>query len=120
MSQPALPLRRFACKPDFDECIARVYAWYEQRILDRPPVRFHHHNVEYERHARSSARGRIRQRWMDVEFQVQTFVDSLAGARFLGETFPVFWPNVGHGGLQSLPGASGRFRRHDRLDASLG
>ena len=95
MSQPALPLRRFACKPDFDQCMARVYAWYEQRILDRPPVRFHHHNVEYERQRTVVGPWpNARQRWMDVEFQVQTFVDSLAGARFLGETFPVFWPNV--------------------------
>lgn len=40
----------FACKPDFDECLARIYAWCEQTIIDRPPVRFHHHNIEYERH----------------------------------------------------------------------
>jgi hypothetical protein len=90
-----LPTRRFACKPDFDECIARVYAWYEQRILDRPPVRFHHHNVEYERHRTVAGPWQdARQRWMDVEFQVKTFVDSLTGAEFLGETFPVFWPNL--------------------------
>ena len=90
-----LPTRRFACKPDFHECIARVYAWYEQRIVDRPPVRFHHHNVEYERHRTVAGPWKdARQRWMDVEFQVRTLVDSLAGARFLGETFPVFWPNL--------------------------
>ena len=69
--------------------------WYEQRILDRPPVRFHHHNVEYERRRTVAGPWKDRrQRWMDVEFQVKTFVDSLRGARFLGETFPVFWPNL--------------------------
>ena len=47
MPSQSLPSRQFACKPDFDECMARVYAWYEQQIIDRPPVRFHHHNVEY-------------------------------------------------------------------------
>jgi hypothetical protein len=95
MSSLALPSRQFACKPDFDECIARVYAWYEQRMVDRPPVRFHHHNVEYERHRTVAGPwADARQRWMDVEFQVKTFADSLEGARFLGETFPVFWPNL--------------------------
>ena len=95
MTSLTLPSRQFACKPDFDECIARIYAWYEQRIIDRPPVRFHHHNVEYERHRTVAGPWKdTRQRWMDVEFQVKTFVDSLAGARLLGETFPVFWPNL--------------------------
>jgi len=95
MSNLALPSRQFACKPDFDECIARAYAWYEQRIVDRPPVRFHHHNVEYERQRTVAGPWKsARQRWMDVEFQVKTFVDSLRGAEFQGETFPVFWPNL--------------------------
>jgi hypothetical protein len=95
MSTLPLPTRQFACKPDFDECIARIYAWYEQRIVDRPPVRFHHHNVEYEQHRTVAGPWRsARQRWMDVEFQIKTFVDSLQGTRFLGETFPVFWPNL--------------------------
>jgi len=87
--------RDFACKPDFDECTARIYAWYDQKILDRPPVRFHHHNVEYERHRIVPGPWRTaRERWLDVEFQVRTFVESLEGTRFLGETFPVFWPNL--------------------------
>jgi len=42
--------RSFQSKPDFDQCMERIYAWYDQRIVDRPPVRFHHHNIEYEKH----------------------------------------------------------------------
>jgi len=34
----------------YSVCLARIYAWYEQRIIDRPPVRFLHHNIEYEKH----------------------------------------------------------------------
>jgi hypothetical protein len=30
--------RSFQYKPDFDMCMARIYAWYEQRIIDRPPL----------------------------------------------------------------------------------
>ena len=82
-------------KPDFAECLARIEAWYGQKRLDRPPVRFHHHNVEYERHRSVTGPWKsTKERWMDVEFQVRTFVDSLKGNEFLGETFPVYWPNL--------------------------
>ncbi|MCX6876199.1 MAG: hypothetical protein NTW21_20690 [Verrucomicrobia bacterium] len=90
-----LPARSFSAKPDFDDCLARIYAWYGQQIIDRPPVRFHHHNVEYERHRAMAGPWRTaEERWLDVDFQVKTFTDSLEGATFLGETFPVFWPNL--------------------------
>ncbi len=95
MPNPPAQSRRFACKPDFDECMARINAWYEQKIVDRPPVRFHHHNVEYERQRAVAGSWKAPEdRWLDVEFQVKTFLRSLEGAQFLGETFPVFWPNL--------------------------
>ena len=34
-------------KPDFEKAMKRVYAWYEQELLDRPPIRFSAHNAEY-------------------------------------------------------------------------
>ncbi|MGL4650241.1 MAG: hypothetical protein ACRC1H_12610, partial [Caldilineaceae bacterium] len=33
--------------------------------------------------------------WFDAEFQLDRFERSIAGKRFLGETFPVYWPNLG-------------------------
>jgi len=84
-----------SCKPDFDECLARVYAWYKQTIIDRPPVRFHHHNIEYERHRTvDGSWPRAEDRWLDVEFQIKTFANSLEQTEFKGETFPVYWPNL--------------------------
>jgi len=89
---PSLELR---CKPDVDECIARIYAWYEQQIIDRPPVRFHHHNVEYEKHRTVAGPWEsAEQRWLDVEFQVSTFTEFAASTKFNGETFPIYWPNL--------------------------
>lgn len=82
-------------KPDFDECIARIYAWYDHIVIDRVPVRFHHHNIEYERwRVVEGSWKSIEDRWLDVDFQVSAFVKSLGGAEFFGETFPVFWPNL--------------------------
>ncbi len=65
-----LPSRTIQHKPDFDECMARIYAWYDQAILDRPPVRFHHHNIEYGRHRTMAGPWQsAEERWVDVDFQ---------------------------------------------------
>jgi hypothetical protein len=82
-------------KPDLDECVARIDAWYEQKRIDRPPVRFYHHNKEYEQHRIGEGRfTNPEARWMDTEFQIKRFLKTLNEAAFLGETFPVFWPNL--------------------------
>ena len=97
-------------KPDFDECLARIYAWYEQQVLDRPPVRFHHHNLEYERHrAVAGPWKNAAERWLDVEFQLTAFVESVNAAPFLGETFPVFWPNLSAVVYNLILGQEARF-----------
>jgi hypothetical protein len=88
-------MRSLQYKPDFDQCIERIYAWYNQRIIDRPPVRFLHHEDEYEKLRTVEGPWKTDEdRWLDVEFQVQTFMDSLETTEFLGETFPVYWPNL--------------------------
>ena len=84
-----------AGKPDFDLCMERVDAWFAGELLDRPPVRFARHNAEYEVQVLPPGPGSIRHRWFDVERRVEAFRKSIAGRRFLGETFPVFWPNLG-------------------------
>ena len=35
-------------KPDFDICVKRIEAWFNQEIIDRVPIRFHRHNAEYD------------------------------------------------------------------------
>ena len=27
-------------KPDFEKAMQRIYAWYNQEMIDRPPIRF--------------------------------------------------------------------------------
>ena len=83
--------------PHFEEAMQRVYAWYQCEILDRAPIRFMAHNafldtgVDY---AKLSPEER-RARWFDVEYQVDLFERSIEGRTFHGETFPIFWPNLG-------------------------
>ncbi len=82
-------------KPDFDVCQKRIEAWFNQEITDRAPIRFHRHNAEYDLVIGSSSHATLRDRWMDAEFQAQSFLDSVKGQRFNAETFPVYMPNLG-------------------------
>ncbi|MEW5957413.1 MAG: hypothetical protein AB1801_06800 [Chloroflexota bacterium] len=81
--------------PGFDMAMKRVYAWYAGEIIDRPPVRFVAHNAFVEQANTAYPSANLRDRWFDAEFQVDTYLKSIAGQTFHGETFPVFWPNLG-------------------------
>jgi hypothetical protein len=84
-------------KPDAEEALQRVAAWFEGELLDRPPVRFSAHNADFS--GAHALQGRawpdLKARWFDAEFQVEFFREAIRGRKFYGETFPVFWPNLG-------------------------
>lgn len=82
-------------KPDFDMAMKRIYAWFAGEIIDRVPVRFSAHNSFVgERHPQHNWKS-LKDQWFDVEFQVESFANSIKSRKFLAETFPVFWPNLG-------------------------
>jgi hypothetical protein len=84
-------------KPDFEPAMKRIYAWFDQQIIDRPPVRFSEHNSDFA--GSHTLAGRkwpdLKSRWFDAEFQVDYFLESIRGKTFYGETFPIFSPNLG-------------------------
>jgi hypothetical protein len=84
-------------KPDANEAMGRIEAWLEQAILDRPPVRFTRHNAEYDAADNIWKEGwrDLRDKWFDEEYQLERFLIQVRGRRFLGETFPIYWPNLG-------------------------
>ena len=84
-------------KPDFEEAMQRIEAWFNHETLNRPPVRFSEHNAEFSSLPILAGRSwpNLKARWFDAEFQVDFFLESIQGRRFYGETFPVFWPNLG-------------------------
>jgi hypothetical protein len=83
-------------KPDLDKALQRIYAWYEQEIIDRPPIRFSAHNAEYATSPHlKKAWPTLKDRWFDAEYQVDTFIDSHKDRKYYAETFPVYWPNLG-------------------------
>ncbi len=75
----------------------RIDAWFAHDMIDRPPVRFSEHNAEFE--SSHTLAGRtwpdLQARWFDAEFHVDSYLESIGGRTFYGETFPVFWPNLG-------------------------
>jgi hypothetical protein len=84
--------------PHFDMAMRRVYAWFENEIIDRPPVRFMAHNAFLEQASEDIAHlspAEKKNWWFDTELQVDLFIKSLAGRQFQGETFPVYFPNLG-------------------------
>ena len=83
-------------KPDMEQCLKRIYAWYEGELLDRPPVRFSRHNAEYEILDNSGRTwASLKDRWFDAEYQLEKFIRESREKRFLAETFPVYWPALG-------------------------
>ena len=96
-------------KPDYDECVARLQAWFEGRVIDRAPIRFHRHNAEYDNVMNNSGHATLEERWMDAEFQAETFLNSVRGRRFNAETFPVYMPNLGPNWYAAVHGAKLEF-----------
>jgi len=86
-------------------CCQRIEAWFQQEIIDRVPIRFHRHNAEYDLVMNSSKHTSLKERWIDAEFQAQSFLDSIRGMRFNAETFPVYMPNLGPNFFAAIHGA---------------
>jgi hypothetical protein len=92
------PTIEIEAMPQFEMAMHRVYAWYENEIVDRPPVRFMAHNAFLDAAKEDISNLSFEQKeawWFNAELQVDLFVQSIANKRFHGETFPVFWPNLG-------------------------
>ena len=66
-------------KPNYEEAMKRIDAWFHCEVLDRPPVRFARHNAQYDGDAGYNAsRWPTRQMWwFDAEYQVDRFLKSL-------------------------------------------
>lgn len=78
--------------PHLHKAIERVEAWFEQEVIDRPPIRFSKHNVQYEKTntLNENRWDTLKDRWFDAEYQVDAFIKSIEGQTFPAETFPVF------------------------------
>ncbi|MCG3150031.1 MAG: hypothetical protein PCFJNLEI_03498 [Verrucomicrobiae bacterium] len=83
-----------AFKPDFAKTAARFEAWWLGEIIDRAPVTL---SVKPERPYRGpiAHHATLRDRWLDVEYQVTTAIAEMERREWLGDSLPVFMPNLG-------------------------
>jgi hypothetical protein len=82
-------------KPDFEAAMERIYAWYENEMIDRAPIRFSSHNQQNEKVTNDNTHKSLRDRWFDAEYQVRQYLEEVESTTFLAETIPVFFPNLG-------------------------
>ena len=83
---------------------ARFEAWWDGGRLDRPPVSLW---VDTKRSPRApqSTHPTLRERWLDVDFQVESALAQLEINPRLGDTVPAWMPNVGPDLTSTLFGA---------------
>ena len=73
----------------------RVYAWYDHEVLDRAPVRFSQAARDLPPAGEGKRWPDLESRWFDARYQVEHYLSCLEASSYLGETFPVFYPNLG-------------------------
>lgn len=88
-------IRELQLKPDFGRTIDRFAAWWNCALIDRPPV-----TLRAAAGSRVQRRARpepptLRRRWMDVQYVVETAVAEMSRQIYPGDSFPIFWPNLG-------------------------
>jgi len=91
-------------KPDAAEAIARMDAWWHHAILDRPTIQVTAPGtrkvpIPVKHHAS------LRDRWMDVEYNVERSAAICANTYWGGEQLPHIWPNLGPEVLSAALGA---------------
>lgn len=91
-------------KPDADQSCARMAAWWEGAILDRPAIHLTAPKTD-PRPLPASDHATLEERWLDVEYAV-TYADiEAANTYWAGDALPMFWPNLGPEVLTGCMGA---------------
>lgn len=91
-------------KPDFTEAMGRIYAWYDHEVLDRAPVRFSPAARDMLPAGAGERWPDLKGRWFDAGYQVEHFLACMEESSYLGETFPVFYPNLGPNAFAAMLG----------------
>ncbi len=103
------------CKPQLEKNLERIYAWFEQEVTDRPPIRFVSNNQafrdsEIDPNVGAGKRWEsYNDRWHDIEYRVHSFEKSIEGKELLGENMPIFWPDFSPNFLAGVYGSDLQF-----------
>ena len=106
-------LRHLEFKPDFDKTVARFEAWWKGQVVDRPPVSLW--AMSDKKHAKSiptKTHASERERWFDMDYQIERAITSLEQGNHLGDSLPVYYPNLGPELTATLYGCELEFSRN--------
>ena len=98
-------------KPDFDLTVRRFEAWWVGQMIDRPPITC---SVKPARPYRGPDKQHdtLRQRWLDVTYNVERQIAELERTDFVGDRLPILLPNVGPELTATLLGCELEFSDH--------
>lgn len=91
-------------KPDSEQALKRMEAWWQGAILDRPTIQIGAPLAEPRLPVPEKQHATHRERWLDLEHTVDVTLARVANTFFGGEIFPTFSPNLGP---EILPAAFG-------------
>ncbi|MGH7145701.1 MAG: hypothetical protein ACREJ2_16450 [Planctomycetota bacterium] len=94
----------FESKPDTNKAIQRMEAWWEGEILDRPPVQITAPRKD-RRPLPTQNHATLRERWMDVDFNLDRAEAQIANTAWIGEILPNYHPNLGPDFMAALFGS---------------
>jgi len=95
-------------KPDFDEMIPRMEAWWQGEILDRCCIAVSAPNGKAAREVAAPAT--LYERWTDHDYVLDAAEARMETAYFAGERVPVFRPNLGPDLFAALLGGTIEYR----------
>lgn len=92
-------------KPDYEQSRARIEAFWEHKVLDRPVTMFRLAKPRDQQcplptshHTSPTAR------WLDTQYQAELALATLANQEFLGDSLPIAYPNLGPSIFSALYG----------------
>ncbi len=85
---------QFEYKPNYEETKKRYQAFWEQEIIDRPPVNIVL-PVEEPEPVPEREYDSYREMWLDIDFRAEQMAVQLKNQEFYADSLPIAWPNMG-------------------------
>ncbi len=95
-------------KPDADKVVERMAAWWEGEIIDRATILLTAPRPDAQPWP-SKTHATLRERWMDIDYQVACAAIHAANTYWAGESLPIYMPNLGPEILTACYGAELNF-----------